>query len=392
MTRLRELTVLIVGNTNTGSAPLRAFRFLYTHRIPGRLTYIGHPLAEERVRRSEFRHFDGAAHGPDPSLTVRRERSMGMLSYAVDILLTVSLLLRLRVRHDVYIATSLHLALLGLILRAAGIVRRTVFWTLDYFPHRSPNQFVNAIFLRLDRICTRRSDYVWNLTHAMEEARRERGIQLDYPKMYVVPHPIEEDEFQPLLPGEPEREPESLLYSGLVGPEYGFGLLVEALPLVLKKRPEVRVTVTTYGDFPTEWVEALRERGLLERFRILGYVSDRQEYLRVVRRHSIGLATYRPDPLGYKQYADVSRVKTYLAAGLPVVITRVPPIAKEIEARGAGVVIQFNKEQLADAILELLSDREFYMLSSAQALQLASEYRVDAILRRAFEPMGVTFS
>ena len=51
----------------------------------------------------------------------------------------------------------------------------------------------------------------------------------------------------------------------------------------------------------------------------------------------------------------------YLACGLPVVITRVPPIAGEIEENNAGLAIDYSKEELVNAVLRLLSDEKLYL-------------------------------
>lgn len=384
--KLSDLKVLIVGNNHTGSAPIRAFRFLRDQKWAKRVTFIGHPLAEESVRRSQFLQFETATN-QERERAIRREPSLGSLSYVVDILATLRLLVSAGSRYDLYIGSSPHLGLLGLILRALGIVRHTVFWTVDYFPNRFANAHLNRLYLKLDETCVIRSDYAWNLTAAMGDARRERGIRVEDGRMYTVPHPIEDRELRS-VPTE-GAEPDALLYSGLLKPEYGFDLLLDALPLVAEKRPGVKVTITTYGEIADGVEKALEERGLEGRFRMLGYVADHDEYSRVVQRHRLGLATYRPTRQAYKRYADVSRAKTYLARGLPVVITRVPPIAAEIEREGAGIVIDYDKQQLAEAILKLLSDDGFHRQCRENAIALAQQYRADKVFSSAFECMGI---
>ena len=384
--KLSDLRVLIVGNNNTGSAPIRAYRFLRERRLAKRVTFIGHPLAEERVRRSQLAQFESATN-QEHERVIQREGSLASLSYAVDILVTLRLLVSAGSRYDLYIGSSPHLGLLGLILRALGVVRHTVFWTVDYFPRRFGNPWLNNLYLKLDEICVIRSDYAWNLTSAMGEARSERGIRTEDGRMYTVPHPIEDRELRSV--SAEEAEPDALLYSGLLKPEYGFDLLLAALPLVAEKRPGVKVTITTYGEIPDGMERALEQRGLRGRFHILGYVADDDEYSRIVQSHRLGLATYRPSQQAYKRYADVSRAKSYLARGLPVIITRVPPIAVEIERQGAGIVIDYDKEQLAEAILKLLSDDEFHRRCQENAISLAEQYRADTVFSSAFQHMGI---
>lgn len=383
--KLSDLRVLIVGNNNSGSAPIRAYRFLREDGRAKTAAFIGHPLAEEKVRRSLAMRFD-LSSDRERRKEVRRERSLGLISYAIDLAITLLMLLRSFARYDLYIGSTLHLGLLGLLLRRLGLVRQTVFWTVDYLPNRYKNPLLNRLYLWLDDLCVRRSDFAWDLTGAMTEARRRRGVPVEDSRVYTVAHPIERHE---LRPPQGEVPADTLLYSGLVKPEYGFDLILDTLAGVAARRPNVSLTVTTYGTLPPGLEESLEQRGLGGRVRLLGFIDDIEEYCRVIEGHRVGLAPYRPSADGYKRFADVSRAKTYMARGLPVVITRVPPIAAEIEAKGAGIVIDYDAEELTEAILKLLSDDEFYRRCRANALALAQEYSAERLFGAAFRRMAI---
>ena len=384
--RLANLRLLIAGTNNAGAAPIRMFRYLRDARLVQEVSFAGHPLAEEKVRRSELLRWSSAGN-KERNWRVWREASMGSFSYLVDCVVTLLFLAAARRRYEIYVGFSPHLGLLGLLLRHLGIVKSTVFWTLDYFPNRFPSRWLNSLYLKLDELCVARSDYAWNITAPMSKARVERGVQISADRMYVVPHPLEEWELEWVALEATEAD--TILYSGLLKPEYGFDLLLEALPLVIREKPGLKVTITSYQEIPQHLSELLEQKNLRQHFRILGYIADNDEYSRIVQRHRVGVAPYRPTSKGYKPYADPSRVKTYLGRGLPVVITRVPPIAAEIEEKGAGIVVDYEKEQLADAIVKLLSDDEFYRGCRENAIALAQQYRVDRVLSSAFQRMGI---
>jgi glycosyltransferase involved in cell wall biosynthesis len=132
----------------------------------------------------------------------------------------------------------------------------------------------------------------------------------------------------------------------------------------------------------------MRELGLESHFDLLGYLADEGEYSRVLQRHRVGLALYEPKGGTHKQFSD-SRAKSYLARGVVVIITRVAPIAVEIEREGAGIVIDYDKEQLAGAILRILSDDKFYRRCRENAINLAQQYRADRIFPSSLRRMGV---
>lgn len=381
--RLADMRALIVGGHNAACALPDLLQFLTDGPKAREVIFLGHPFAQDLVRRSQL---VACRDGRRREWTIARGRSRGLISYAGDVLITLFWLLFLRRRYDLYLSGTLHLALLGLLLRSLGVVRETIFWTHDYHPCRFGSRFWNWLYLELDRICTTRSDYLWDVVPQISEHRRQRGIRLSRDRVQIVGDPVLAEHLNWLPPEDVPTA--SIINSGLVEAGYGFDLLLETLPYVVEKQPKTRVTVTTYQEFPQSLRSRMRELGLESHFDVLGYVADEEEYTRVVQRHRVGLALYEPEASTHKRYSD-SRAKPYLARGVPVIITRVSPIAAKIEKEGAGIVIDYDKQQLADAILKLLSDDDFYRRCRDNAINLAQRYRADRVFFSAFERMGI---
>ena len=381
--RLADMRVLIVGGHNAACALPDLLQFLTDGPKAREVIFLGHPFAQDLVRRSQL---VACRDGRRRERTIARGRSRGPISYAGDVLITLFWLLLLRRRYDLYVSGSPHLVLLGLFLRSLGIVERTVSWTHDYHPKRFRNKVLNGLYLKLDEICATRSDYNWDVVPQISEHRRQRGIRLSRDRVQIVGDPVLAEHLNWLPPEDVPMA--SIINSGLVEAGYGFDLLLQALPYVIEKQAGTRVTVTTYQEFPESLCTRMRELGLEPHFDVLGYVADEEEYTRVVQRHRVGLALYEPKVSTHKRYSD-SRAKPYLARGVPVIITRVSPIAAEIEREGAGIVIDYDKQQLADAILKLLSDDEFYWRCRENAIALAQQYRADKVFSSAFECMGI---
>lgn len=379
--KLRRARVLIVGGNNTAGPLPDLTRFLSDGRAR-EVSFIGHPFADDVVRQSQLLHCGRRCL----ERTIGREPHWGALSYLWDLALTVFFLLMLRRQYDLYVSGSPHFGLLGLLLKRLGIVGQTVFWTHDYHPKRFSSHLLNGLYLRLDRLLAEESDWAWDVVPTIKEHRLGRGLRLRRDRMLVVGDPLEEREMASLPPGEARTG--SVLFSGLVKDGYGFELLLEAIPAVLMREPSATVTVTTYQPFPERLRRLMRERGLEDNFELLGFIPDENEYTRLVQRHRVGLALYEPRTGTHKRYSD-SRVKTYMARGVPVVVTGVPPIAAEIERAGAGIVIDYDADQLAAAILKLLGDEEFYRRCRANALALAREYSTERVFGAAFRRMGI---
>jgi glycosyltransferase involved in cell wall biosynthesis len=321
---------------------------------------------------------------------LRRRRAGVIRSSLVDIALTLQFVLRLRRRFDLYIGAGQHLILLGLFLRRLRVVKKVVAFSMDYWPQKYRTRFLDRLYHTLDAYCVTRADWVFNASAAMFEARLRRGIKLDPARQITVPHPIEAHEIGS-VPRD-QLEPDSLIFAGLAGAEYGFELLIDAMALVLRRNPATTITVTGYGELSAHLREMIARRGLTGAFRLAGYISDAADFRHVLRRKRVGLAPYSPLETSCKRYTDVSRPKIYMANGVPPIITRVPPLAREIEAMGAGLVVDYDKEQLADAILRLLADDELHEHCRQRGFDLVKQYDAETICDNALGALGIISS
>ena len=85
---------------------------------------------------------------------------------------------------------------------------------------------------------------------------RERAVErlgLDAARVHVVAHGVDHERFRP---GEEEREP-ILLYPAKGWPHKNHGRLFEALPLIRRERPDLRLVLTGYEGEVPDGVERL---------------------------------------------------------------------------------------------------------------------------------------
>jgi glycosyltransferase involved in cell wall biosynthesis len=102
----------------------------------------------------------------------------------------------------------------------------------------------------------------------------------------------------------------------------------------------------------------------------------------------VAVAPYHTGVESFTRYADPAKLKAYLAAGLPIVTTDVPPNAAEVAERGGGEVVPFGAEPMAWAIERLLTDAAGWQQRRGAALQLAAEYDWGRIVGRSLEALG----
>jgi glycosyltransferase involved in cell wall biosynthesis len=341
----------------------------YLRSRSGRVVVLEHGFLGSTARGSTMRVWEGG-------LLARRRRLPwsskvpGPLTWFKDF--AVSLALPVRVgRVDHWIGIDSLNALAGLVLRRLGLVGKVSFWTIDYADDRFGSKALNALYLWLDRVCVERADETWNVSPRMEPARARRGVA---GRQKMVPMGAR-------LAARPEpAEPHRIVYMGSLLPKQGVQMAIEALPLVRAAVPDARLLVIGGGAYLEELRRVAERCGVADAVELTGYLEDHGEVERLIGESGVAVATYDPVEAGYSYYADPGKIKNYLGAGVPVVVTDVPWSARWLAEAGAGVLVEYAPADVARGILRLLDDGE----ARRHAARLGRGVDWDVIFAAAF--------
>lgn len=347
-------------------------------------TYIGHPipLRQALFRESECLLAVGAMN--PKRIVIPRAGYIGFPSLLIDWTLTMLLLARIWRRHDVCITMGLHYNLMGVLLKKLGIVKRSVIVFEEYRARMYKPAFLHRLYRAGSSWCCRQADLIVYTTSHIYEALTNDGIKVAPLRQMLVPLPLAPSDF-----GFQPREgllPDSVIWIGQLTDDYGFELVIDAIELVAKRRPGVRVTVMSYTALPDHLKKKMDDKGLDRFFRMLGFIKDEDDFRNIVRQHRAALALYRPADT-VKKHADVIRPWTYMANGVPHIINRLPAVATKIEEAGAGIVIDYDRQQLADAIITLLADDQLHERYRQRGLEFAESRASDPIFRSLFNKL-----
>jgi len=312
--------------------------------------------------------------------------STATAAYLKQLLLTIFYVLSNKTRINFYIGIDCLNALTGLLLARLGFIKKVIFYSQDYVPVRFRNPILNMLYHWMDRLCVNHSDYVWNLSVAMEKERRRRGV-IKKPKGHHLVVPVGSN-FRRIkrLPSHLVNR-KKIVYMGRLEELFGLQHILDALPEIVRKIPDVQLVVIGAGSMREQLEEFLKDDRLQSNIKYLGFIGDHCQAEKILAECSVGLAPYPPNPLSYKTFTDVGKPKIYMACGLPVIITDVPPIAKVIQACEAGIIIQYQKNQLAEAVCRLLTDQDLFNRCRDNAIALASQYDWEDIFRDTFSKL-----
>lgn len=356
---------VVVTHKFTGSTQDDLVRYL--DRRFERVLYVWHDFADSPNRRSFCEeHRNGSIvkswssgdyrNVPEPIVLLK------------DCAFSIYSILRTRERWDILIGLSGFDTLPGIMLRKLGRVARTVFWASDFAPYsRFSVTWKNMIYFQVNRLVLKWCDYAWNISPRVEKIREMMYRVKSKRPQRVVPIGIWTNR-RVKLPLEKIRR-HRVLFVGHLLEKQGVQLVLKAIPEIRKAISDFEFLIIGKGRYEAKLRGMVRELGIEDCVMFAGYIKSDEEMEQLSSRCACAVAPYDMKTDTWTRYADPGKIKTYLALGLPVILTDVPYNAYEIQRRRCGVVINYDVHELAKAVVAMLTNES-----------LLEEYR-----RNAFE-------
>lgn len=292
-------------------------------------------------------------------------------------------------KHDLFIGLEAINALAGIILRKLGIVKTVVYYVSDYSPVRYKISLVNKFYLFLDKFAATHANFIWDVSLAMMPARIKVGLN---PKKAAPVIHVPNALFPKQINYRPYSKiiPNSLVFVGTLGKINGPDIAIKALKIVLKSVLDARLHIYGDGEPDMSRLKKLTEKlRLNDRVIFHGFISDQIKLSKETSKYAIGLAPYLAIPGSPRWWADATKIRLYVAAGLPVITTKVPPLGKEVEVDGAGIITKDTPEDTAKAILKLLKDKELLNKMKKNAIARARDNTWENIYSQALKRMSI---
>ncbi len=202
-----------------------------------------------------------------------------------------------------------------------------VYWCVDFVPDRFGRGPITRAYDALDRLCCRRADARFELSQAaLEGTRRRHGI----PAGRARPGAGRADGRLAGPRADDDREGHTSPSRRLPRPP-GAAAGRRAAPRSARAARRVEGDVIGRGPLEQELRDEAERLGS-RTVRFHGFVEDYREVERLLARASIAVAPYEPDP---ETRSRASRTRASSrdtsAAGLPILLTDVPPNARDLE-------------------------------------------------------------
>ncbi len=210
----------------------------------------------------------------------------------------------------------------------------------------------------------------------VSRALAQRVVEIGVPEgmIEVIPMGVNTSSFTPVAP---EARGPWIVFAGSLIPRKGVRYLIEALPGVLRARPEYRLAILGDGPDEPELRRLTETLGVADRVQFAGFLAQ-DEVKAWLQRARLLVLPSTEEGLGVV-------LLEAMACGTPVVASRVDGIPEAVTEREGRLVPPADPEALTDAIIDVLDEEGWMALSLAARERAVAQFDWNHIARRYVE-------
>lgn len=381
---LKDKKIIIATHVYTTGPAQDLKEYLLNNKV-GKLLFIGHPLFyDKRLRGSGYELYENGELKLEKYEGIKKLPEV--ISYTINALLNIFYIYKLGGKWDLYVGSNNLNTLSGIILKWLGKVEKDVYYVIDYNPKRFQNKLLNFIYHKIDQLCITCCDETWNLSPRMEEGRK-RYFNFDGGNQEVVPVGVWLDRIK--VPRFEEVEKHTLVFMGHVTEKQGVQHVLNAIPKILENIPDFKFLVIGGGNYLDKLKDQAIKLNIQNCVTYTGYVKEHTDVEKMVSQCSVAIALYdkydENGTISFTYFSDPAKLKTYLACGLPVLVTDVPYNARDIQNNSCGKIITTDAEDVAASVVEIMGNEPRLREYRRNALEYSSKYNWNSIFGKALE-------
>jgi glycosyltransferase involved in cell wall biosynthesis len=180
-----------------------------------------------------------------------------------------------------------------------------------------------------------------------------------------------------------------VVFLGHLVERMGLPLLIETLDRMRGLGRPVRADIVGGGPLLDDVRRWVADRQLDDLVTVHGFIADFGAVERILAGAAVAMAPYEIDGSSFSRFADPGKLKAYLSAGLPILLTDVPPNAGEIAQLGGARVVEPTNSAFAAEIVALVSSPTEWLQRHQAALGYAVRFDWETLFATALPRLGI---
>lgn len=262
----------------------------------------------------------------------------------------------------------------GLILRRLRVVKKVIFYSVDYSKDRFDNKILNFLYQKLDSTCTLNSDEVWSVSTRIVDLRRKMGLE-DSKNIYIPNVPS--DEYKKYLNNKKDRL--CMVTLGIIGSQLEFTKVFITIKKLKKDYPNIKFKIIGSGPMVDYYKKQCEEMGIQDSIIFMGTLGH-TEALEEISKSGIGLALYNGS-WSFNYYGDSMKCREYFCFGLPVLTTDTHSTVEDILSNRVGLVVGTDVENYVSEIKSILKNYENLSKNSYDLARVYDDVHLDNLKR-----------
>lgn len=262
----------------------------------------------------------------------------------------------------------------GLFLKTLKKVKLVIYWAIDFVPEkRFKQKYANRIYHKINTSGYTNADEIWDISPRMATARNN-FLHIDesvYKKRKVVPYGVWLERIKKYTYQNCEQN--TLVFMGHLLEKQGVQLVLRAMPLLIKNKPHLSFKIIGTGQYEETLRKLAKDLNVDKHCKFMGKIPDTRAMEEEIAKSAVAIAPYIKSLDTWTFYADPGKIKTYLACGVPVVLTDIPWNANEITKKQCGLISPEDEREIARKVLKLM-DAKTNQQFRKSAIQYSKSY------------------
>lgn len=380
MRKINESTFTIAYNGST-DGPAQPLRDYLLDKGAKKVITIAHPLVPEAVNKHIVTYYENGKIARKKEVTLPHKPPF---TYLMDPFVP------LRLPHTTaWIGFNNLAAFRGLQRRALGKTDKVIYWAVDFVADRfGKGNIATKAYNKLDKyVATKVNARVELSPVGISSRNKYLGLKKSMiAPTFVVPMGAWLNR-TPKVPSDAWKK-HKIVYLGHLVERQGVGTLIQAISILTQKGITVTAEVIGAGPMENSLRGQAKELGVDKLIKFHGFVKDHKDVEEILASGTIAAAPYVKDDVNFVQFSDAGKLKAYLGANLPIVLTDVPNNAKDLQKSGAALIASDTPEAFATTLEKWLTNEAAWEKAHIAAKVSAKEFDWDHLLKHALLNFG----